>query len=184
MITRGFGTVAQGMQALIDFEDVTAHNLANVSTAGFKRTNIAFQDIMQSKGQAKNVQGKYRDVGTLSNGARTERTYIDFSQGGLSESGNKLDVAIQGDGFYKIRYQGIPEDVAYDESHYYYQRTGNFVLTNDNYLVNDTLIPFKSQVSNITKNHHLYCLNNPNYLSVFNKLYSVLLPGNSNMIYV
>ena len=36
MITRGIGTVAKGMQALIDFEDVTAHNLANVTTNGYK----------------------------------------------------------------------------------------------------------------------------------------------------
>ena len=169
MITRGIGTVAQGMQALIDFEDVTAHNLANVTTAGFKRTNIAFQDIMQSKVQAKNVQGKYRDVGTLSNGARTERTYIDFSQGGLSESGNKLDVAIQGDGFYKIRYQGIPEDVAYDESHYYYQRTGNFVLTNDNYLVNhdgDFVMDMQNRKIRITRDPDAEDINDMNRMDL------------------
>ena len=36
MITRGIGAVARGMQAMIDFEDVTAHNVANVTTNGFK----------------------------------------------------------------------------------------------------------------------------------------------------
>ena len=83
MITRGIGTVAKGMQALIDFEDVTAHNLANVTTAGFKRSNITFQDVMQSNIHSKNEFGNYKNVGTLSNGARADRTYIDFSQGGL-----------------------------------------------------------------------------------------------------
>ena len=92
MITRGIGTVAKGMQALIDFEDVTAHNLANVTTTGFKKTNITFQDIMQSQVQAKNAQGNYKNVGSLSFGARTDRTYIDFSQGGLQETGYKLDL--------------------------------------------------------------------------------------------
>ena len=110
MITRGIGTVAKGMQALIDFEDVTAHNLANVTTNGYKKTTITFQDVMESKIQTKNVQGKKVEVGQLSNGARTERTYIDFSQGGLAESGNKMDVAIHGDGFFKVRYQDIPEN--------------------------------------------------------------------------
>ena len=56
MITRGIGTVAKGMQALIDFEDVTAHNLANVTTNGFKRSNITFQDVMQSKIQSQNAR--------------------------------------------------------------------------------------------------------------------------------
>ncbi len=136
MITRGIGTVAQGMQALIDYEDVTAHNLANVTTTGFKRTNITFQDIMQSKVQAQNAQGHYKEVGSLSNGARAYRTYIDFSQGGLSESGNKLDVAIQGSGFYKVRFQDVPDNAPYNEGDYYYQRTGSFALDDNNYLVN------------------------------------------------
>ena len=136
MITRGIGTVAKGMQALIDFEDVTAHNLANVTTNGYKKTTMTFQDVMSSKVQAQNTQGKKVEVGSLSNGARTERTYIDFSQGGLSESGNKMDVAIHGDGFYKVRYQDIPENKEYDVRDYYYQRTGNFKLNDENYLVN------------------------------------------------
>lgn len=136
MISRGIGTVAQGMQALIDFEDVTAHNLANVTTQGFKRSNITFQNIMDSSVQAPNAHGENREVGSLSIGSRTDRTYIDFSAGGLMESGNKLDVAFQGDGFFKVRYQDVPEDAPYDERNYYYQRTGNFALTDENYLVN------------------------------------------------
>ena len=60
MITRGIGTVAKGMQALIDFEDVTAHNLANVTTNGYKKTTMTFQDVMQSRVEAKNAQGRKR----------------------------------------------------------------------------------------------------------------------------
>ena len=62
MITRGIGTVAKGMQALIDYEDVTAHNLANVTTDGFKRSHITFQDIMQSQIQEKNVNIHWKSV--------------------------------------------------------------------------------------------------------------------------
>ncbi len=136
MITRGIGTVAKGMQALIDFEDVTAHNLANVTTNGFKRSQITFQDILQSKVQTKNVHNNSVDVGSLSIGARTDRTYIDFSQGGLTESANKMDVAFHGDGFFKVRYQDVDENKPYDERDYYYQRTGNFALDDENYLIN------------------------------------------------
>lgn len=154
MITRGIGTVAKGMQALIDFEDVTAHNLANVTTNGFKKSHITFQDVMQSNIQTKNVQGKAVDVGSLSNGARTDRTYIDFSQGGLAESGNKMDVAIHGDGFFKVRYQDIDENKLYDERDYYYQRTGNFKLNDENYLVNtdgDFIMDIENRKIRITR---------------------------------
>lgn len=137
MITRGIETVSYGMQALLDFEDVTAHNLANVTTNGFKKSNITFQDIMSAKVQAKNAQGKTKDVGTLSNGVRTDRTYIDFSQGGLQETGYKLDLALQGKGFFKIRYQDVKDDnTPYNEHNFYYQRVGDFKMDNENYLVN------------------------------------------------
>lgn len=169
MISRGIGTVACGMQALLDFEDVTAHNIANVTTAGFKRSNITFQDILQSNVQAQNAQGVKRDVGTLSIGARTDRTYIDFSQGGLSESGNKLDVAIQGEGFFKIRYNDIPDNAPYDERQYYYQRTGNFALTQDNYLVNkdgDYVMDMQNRRIRITRDPEAQDINEMNRLQI------------------
>ena len=173
MITRGIGTVAKGMQALIDFEDVTAHNLANVTTAGFKRSNITFQDIMESKVQSKNAQGNYKNVGTLSTGARTDRTYIDFSQGGLQETGNKLDVAIHGDGFFKIRHQDIPEDKTYEEKDYYYQRVGNFKLDDLNYLVNqdgDFVMDMENRKIRITRDPDAEEINEMNRLDVMRDL--------------
>lgn len=154
MITRGMGTLVKGMQALIDFEDVTAHNLANVTTNGYKRSQITFQDVMQSKVQAQNAQGKQVEVGSLSNGSRTDRTYIDFSQGGLAESGNKMDVAFHGDGFFKVRYRDINENKKYDERDYYYQRTGNFALDSENYLVNkdgDFIMDMRNRKIRITR---------------------------------
>lgn len=157
MITRGIGTVAKGMQALIDFEDMTAHNLANVTTAGFKRSNMTFKDCMESNVKLKEGNS-VKTIGQLSIGARSDRTYIDFSQGGLSESGYKLDCAIEGDGFYKVRYKQIPDnapkEVLEDEKSYYYQRTGHFALTNDNYLINkdgDFIMDTKNRRIRITR---------------------------------
>lgn len=165
MITRGIGTVAKGMQALIDFEDVVAHNLANVTTNGYKRTNITFQDVMQSNIQTKNPQGKQVNVGSLSNGSRTDRTYIDFSQGGLAESGNKMDVAFHGDGFFKVRYRDINENKQYDERDYYYQRTGAFTLDDENYLVNkdgDFIMDMENKKIRITRDPDAQELNDIN----------------------
>ena len=169
MITRGIGSVVKGMQALIDFEDVTAHNLANVTTAGFKRINMTFQDVMQSQVQAKNQNGVYKDVGVLSNGARADRTYVDFSQGGLQQSENKLDVAFHGDGFFKVRYNDIPDDAPYDERNYYYQRTGNFALTTDNYLVNkdgDYIMDVQNKRIRITRDPETDNLQDMNRLDI------------------
>ena len=169
MITRGIGTVAKGMQALIDFEDVTAHNLANVTTTGFKRTHITFQDIMQSNVQAQNAQGNYRNVGSLSVGPRTDRTYIDFSQGGLQETGYKLDVAFQGDGFFKIRHKEVTDNEPYKENNYYYQRVGDFALTTDNYLVNkegDYVMDTQDKRIRITRDPNTNDLNEMNRLDI------------------
>ena len=173
MITRGIGTVAKGMQALIDFEDVTAHNLANVTTNGFKRSQITFQDVMQSNVQAKNAQNKAINVGSLSTGARTDRTYIDFSQGGLAESGNKMDVAFHGDGFFKVRYQDVADNKPYNEQDYYYQRTGNFALDDENYLINkdgDYIMDIENRKIRITRDPDSEEINDMNRMDLLKDL--------------
>jgi len=169
MITRGIETVSRGMAALIDYEDVTAHNLANVTTTGFKRTNITFQDIMQSKVNTKDATGSTRPVGTLSIGSRADRTYIDFSQGGLQETGYKLDVAFQGDGFFKIRHKDVKDSDPYDERNYYYQRTGQFAITDENWLINkegDYVMDMKDRRIRITRDPKTEDINEMNRLDI------------------
>ena len=142
MITRGLEAATKGMMSLLKQEDVNANNLANVNTVGFKKTNITFKDLMQADVEVKKVpftnnpkDTDFIRVGSLSLGNAADRTYIDFSQGGLITTGNKLDVGIQGSGFFKIRHQEVPDNVAYDEKNYYYTRAGNFEITDDYYLV-------------------------------------------------
>ncbi len=154
MITRGIGAVAKGMQAMIDFQDVTAHNLANVTTDGFKKTTVTFQDILQAQVRAKTVQGNSKETGSLSIGSRINRTYIDFSQGSLVPSDNNMDVAFQGDGFFKVRYNEIPDNAPYNEKNYYYERTGHFELDDNNYLINregDYIMDIKNRRIRITR---------------------------------
>ena len=169
MITRGIETVSKGMQALIDYEDVTAHNLANVTTSGFKRSTITFQDIMQSHVNVKTPQGGTKDIGSLSIGSRADRTYIDFSQGGLQETGYKLDVAFQGDGFFKIRHKSVKDSDPYDERNYYYQRTGQFALTDENWLINkegDYVMDMKDRRIRITRDPNTDDINEMNRLDI------------------
>ena len=169
MITRGIETVSKGMQALIDYQDITAHNLANVTTTGFKKTNVTFQDIMQSKVNVRTQEGGSKEAGTLSIGSRVDRTYIDFSQGGLQESGYKLDVAFQGDGFFKIRHKSVKDSDPYDERNYYYQRTGQFALTDENWLINkdgDYVMDMKDRRIRITRDPKTDDINEMNRLDI------------------
>src|SRR5215469_12557767 len=100
---------------------VTANNLANVATNGFKRSRAVFNDLLyQNVNQvgSSTSQTTYSPTGLqLGTGTRvvaTERSYI---QGSLDNTGNALDLAIQGRGFFQVlQPDGTPA----------YTRDGNF----------------------------------------------------------
>ena len=141
MLTRGLESASKGMQALIEYQDVIANNIANVNTTGFKRTTMAFKNLMDARVEQRpqdleRIGATNKPVGTLSLGSGVDRTYLDFEQGTLNPTGAKLDVAINGQGFFKMRYSNSLEQPADNPNNYYYTRNGNFSLTPDNYLVN------------------------------------------------
>lgn len=84
-----------------------ANNLANVNTPGFKRSKIEFQDLLYQNPRASGSDsggGNLVPTGVeVGNGARVAATSKVFTQGQLTSTGEKLDVAIQGDGFYEIQ---------------------------------------------------------------------------------
>lgn len=87
-----------------------ASNLANISTTGFKKNRISFASVLRGTQQTGDASGK--------NLARIRKISTDFSQGGMQTTGRPLDVAIDGEGFYKVR-KG-------EET--YYTRSGRFML--------------------------------------------------------
>jgi len=98
---------ATGMQAQQMNLDTISNNLANVNTTGFKRTKIEFQDLLyqQSRpagadGGAGNLVPAGVQVGA---GSRVVSTAKIFTQGTLAQTGERLDLAIQGDGFYEVQ---------------------------------------------------------------------------------
>ena len=104
---RALRAAASGMFAQQMNIDTIANNLANVNTTGFKRTRPEFQDLMyqtiRSSGvtQNPNIQPPLEmQVGTGSTAVATLRN---FTQGDITQTGNPLDVAIQGDGFFQVR---------------------------------------------------------------------------------
>lgn len=129
---RGIETAAQGTAAILDWNDMMANNLANVNTTGFKKAQMIFKDIHEQalanasvNKQDQSTQNN-RIIGNLSTGSTVDSIVIDFSQGGLQQTGNPLDLGINGQGFFKIQ---TADGIAYT-------RNGNFLLNKDGFLVN------------------------------------------------
>jgi flagellar basal-body rod protein FlgG len=85
---------------------VTANNLANVNTNGFKKSRAVFNDLLYQN--VTQVGGSTSDTTTypsglqLGTGVRVVATEPSFTQGSLDNTGNALDLAIQGQGFFQI----------------------------------------------------------------------------------
>jgi flagellar basal-body rod protein FlgG len=86
--------------------DVTANNIANSSTAGFKRSRAEFADLMYQTERAPGAttgQGTQAPSGLeVGLGVRIVTTQREQSQGQLRQTGNPLDVAIEGNGFFPV----------------------------------------------------------------------------------
>lgn len=95
------GMEAQQMQL-----DTISNNLANVSTTGFKRSNVAFEDLMYQNlrqvGSASSQQSQLPTGLQLGTGVRVVGTARQFTQGNVQQSSNNLDVAVQGNGFFQV----------------------------------------------------------------------------------
>ena len=86
--------------------DVISNNLANVNTTGFKKSKIEFQDLLYQNIRSPGAeQGNGDQLPTglqIGHGARAVATTRVFTEGELSQTGEKLDIAIQGDGFFQV----------------------------------------------------------------------------------
>lgn len=133
MITKGMYSAAQGMMGLIEQNDVIANNIANVNTAGYKKSSIVFRNLYNSMVEQKTPgqNPKYQDVqqvGEISMGSAVQQLVHDFSQGNLVKTGNPLDIAIQGDGFFKTR--SSAGEVSYT-------RNGTFFINSRNQIIDE-----------------------------------------------
>ena len=76
--------------------DVLANNIANMSTSGFQREALIFDDVLQAGGN---------DLGAISSVDVASR-YVDLEQGSLVKTGRDLDLAIRGEGFFRVETPG------------------------------------------------------------------------------
>jgi flagellar basal-body rod protein FlgG len=104
---RALYSAATGMESQQLNLDVISNNLANVNTAGFKKSKIEFQDLLYD-----NITSPGADVGSgnvlptgvqVGHGSNPVATSRIFTEGELTQTGERLDVAIQGDGFFEVQ---------------------------------------------------------------------------------
>lgn len=123
---------ASGMRALDEKLNVTANNLANINTVGFKRSRTNFEDLLyevKREPGVPNLDDIPQPHGILVGlGTRVSGTQLDFSTDSLVE-GVKTDLAIEGEGFFQVRALHNGEEVTA------YTRAGNFVINRDGELV-------------------------------------------------
>lgn len=104
---RALYTAATGMNAQETNIDVISNNLANVNTTGFKKGRADFQDLMYQMAMepgAQTSQNTRNPSGIqIGLGVKTAAVQKVFTQGDLVSTGNELDMAIEGEGFFQIQ---------------------------------------------------------------------------------
>src|SRR6266851_9163589 len=121
---RALHTAATGMMAQELNVQVISNNIANMRTTGYKRQRAEFQDLLYEQvkrvGAQTSTQGNILPVGIeLGAGVKTVGTPRIMSQGTLLPTGNPLDIAIRGEGFFKIQ---MPDGT------FTYTRDGSFMM--------------------------------------------------------
>lgn len=105
--------------------NVIGNNLSNINTVGFKGSAMTFRDIFSTSLGGVSTQGNGNPI-QFGLGVQTNSVSQDFSQSAFQATGNALDMAIQGNGFFTL--QTI-------EGRQVFSRAGNFTRNNDGYLV-------------------------------------------------
>jgi flagellar basal-body rod protein FlgG len=123
-------TAATGMEALETKLDVIANNMANINTTAFKKDRASFEDLFYRQIRlpgAEDLNGNRTPTGIeVGLGVRVGATQTDYEQGAFESTGNPLDFAIEGDGFFQV------QDPNGD---FLYTRAGNFGVNQDQQLV-------------------------------------------------
>ncbi|MFP4363291.1 MAG: flagellar basal-body rod protein FlgG [Spirochaetia bacterium] len=127
---RSLWTAASGMTGQQFNIDTISNNLSNVNTTGFKRNRADFEDLLYQTSRVAGTpatEATLRPVGVqVGHGVRVSSTQRMYEQGGLQNTGNVSDMAIEGDGFFRV--------LLYDGT-YGYTRDGSFNIDSEGQLV-------------------------------------------------
>lgn len=123
----GFYNLASGMLTQNRNLNVISNNMANVTTPGFKKDTLAtttFQQEMLYR-TGNQDRGSSAQIGTTNMIRIPEQTITNYSDGNYVQTGNPLDFAIQGRGFFKV------QDA---DGNLFYTRNGSFYINEEGYL--------------------------------------------------
>jgi len=116
---RGIWNSLSGLLPRMVHQEVSANNLANITTTGFKANRPYMKSFLDAELMAEKDRDKYSRISDL------DEIHTDFSQGLMEQTDNPLDLAIMGDGFFTIQTdQGTA-----------FTRNGNFTINKDSQLV-------------------------------------------------
>ena len=121
-MTSGFYAACAGLMARTRALELTAHNLANTRTSGYKAQRETFQSLIAGSADARlsPLNAAVNDFGVLG------RSRLDLTQGSFEETGNDLDLALDGQGFFAVQTPAGPR----------YTRAGQMRLAADGTLTN------------------------------------------------
>ena len=111
-------TALSGLMAAQSDISATSHNIANVGTMGFRSSRVEFADVFSSSPFANQRTA-------IGSGVQVQRVAQDFTQGNVVTTGNLLDIAIEGQGFFAIQSFGDPNTAAGEMR---YTRAGAFTM--------------------------------------------------------
>jgi flagellar basal-body rod protein FlgG len=146
---RALWTAASGMESQQKNIDVVANNLANVNTTGFKKSRADFQDLMYQNLKttgAPSTSTTQNPTGIqIGLGSRLAAVTKIFTTGDFSQTGNELDMAIEGDGFFQIQ---LPDgSTAYSRAGAFKKDSTGRLVTSDGY----PMLPAITIPNNATK---------------------------------
>ena len=145
---RSLSIAKTGLEAQQTQLDAITHNLANVGTNGYKRSRAVFEDLLyqniRQSGAPSSQETQLPTGLQLGSGVRTVATSRNFSQGSLNQTGNQLDLGINGQGFFQVQ---MPDGTTS------YTRDGSFqvdaqgqLVTSSGYLLSPAItVPANAQ---------------------------------------
>jgi len=141
-LIRSLWVAKTGLEAQQLNVDVISNNLANVSTNGFKRSRAVFEDLLyqtlRQPGAQSTQQTQLPSGLQIGTGVHPVATVKNFTQGNIQQTGNPLDVAIQGNGFFQVlQADGTTA----------YTRDGSFQVDNQGALVTSSGYHIQPQIT-------------------------------------
>ncbi len=139
---RSLWTARTGLDAQQMQLDVISNNLANVSTNGYKRSRAVFEDLLyqtlRQPGAQQTQQNQISSGLQVGSGVRVVATERVYTQGNLQQTGNSLDLAVQGNGFFQIEQ---PDGTIA------YTRDGSFQLDSEGNVVTASGYPLADNIN-------------------------------------